>query len=195
MLALNNNRGMTYQTNDKHLTNLREYFVGVVKLAVYCWHNCYLLRVFTNNLLEYLSNWTLKKLLNCYIEEFFTHPGMHHTCYAWSVLAGLLGWEWCSEIRLICSGSNCAHHSMPWTIFTPVTNSRTETGVVCWRSTQQSLMPPSSCKHHPNVYFQYQTDQYFRTPTILLAVSMDANRSDKYYLYSTLLSCWTTSKF
>ena len=36
MLALNNNRGMTYQTNDKHLTNLREYFVGVVKLAVYC---------------------------------------------------------------------------------------------------------------------------------------------------------------
>jgi len=30
-MAPNNNWGMTYQTNEKHLTNLREYFVGVVK--------------------------------------------------------------------------------------------------------------------------------------------------------------------
>jgi hypothetical protein len=28
MLAPNNNRGMTYQTEEKHLTNLLEYFVG-----------------------------------------------------------------------------------------------------------------------------------------------------------------------
>ena len=28
MLASNNNRGMTYQTDEKHLTNLLEYFVG-----------------------------------------------------------------------------------------------------------------------------------------------------------------------
>ncbi len=35
-LAPNNNKGMTYQTNEKHLTNLREYFVGVVKLAINC---------------------------------------------------------------------------------------------------------------------------------------------------------------
>jgi hypothetical protein len=34
MLATNNNKGMTYQTNEKHLTNLREYFVGMVKLAI-----------------------------------------------------------------------------------------------------------------------------------------------------------------
>ncbi len=35
MLSPNNNRGMTYQTDEKQLTNLRKYFVGVVKLAVY----------------------------------------------------------------------------------------------------------------------------------------------------------------
>jgi hypothetical protein len=35
MLALNNNRGMTYQTDEKHLTNLRVYFVGVVNMAIY----------------------------------------------------------------------------------------------------------------------------------------------------------------
>jgi len=33
MLAPNNNRGMTYQTDEKHLTNLPEHFVGLVKLA------------------------------------------------------------------------------------------------------------------------------------------------------------------
>jgi hypothetical protein len=37
MLAPNNNRGMTYQkTNEKHLTNLLEYFVGVVYIAFNC---------------------------------------------------------------------------------------------------------------------------------------------------------------
>jgi hypothetical protein len=36
MLAPNNNRGMTYQTGHKYIINLREYFVGVVKLAIYC---------------------------------------------------------------------------------------------------------------------------------------------------------------
>jgi hypothetical protein len=36
MLATNNNRGMTYQTDKKHLTIFPEHFVGVVKLAFYC---------------------------------------------------------------------------------------------------------------------------------------------------------------
>jgi len=35
MLAPTKNRGVTYQTDEKHLTNLREYFVGMVKLACY----------------------------------------------------------------------------------------------------------------------------------------------------------------
>ncbi len=35
MLAPTNNRGVTNQTDEKHLTNLRKYFVGVVKLACY----------------------------------------------------------------------------------------------------------------------------------------------------------------
>jgi len=30
MLAPNNNRGMTYQTDEKHLTIFPEYFVGVI---------------------------------------------------------------------------------------------------------------------------------------------------------------------
>ena len=45
MLAPNNNRGVTYQTDEKHLTNLREYFVGVVKLACYALNTRLLLRV------------------------------------------------------------------------------------------------------------------------------------------------------
>jgi len=32
MLAPNNNMGMPYQTDEKHFTNLLEYFVGVIKL-------------------------------------------------------------------------------------------------------------------------------------------------------------------
>jgi hypothetical protein len=36
MLAPDKNRGMAYQTNEKHLTIFPEYFVGVlVKLAIY----------------------------------------------------------------------------------------------------------------------------------------------------------------
>jgi len=56
--AANNNRGMAYQTNVKHLTNLREYFAGVVELAIYCHNNRFLLLVFTNNHLKYLSKQT-----------------------------------------------------------------------------------------------------------------------------------------
>jgi hypothetical protein len=37
MLAPNNNRGMTYQTDEKNLNNMVENFVGVVKLAQYCY--------------------------------------------------------------------------------------------------------------------------------------------------------------
>ncbi len=35
MLAPNNNMGMTYQTNEKHLTIFPEYLFGAVKLAIY----------------------------------------------------------------------------------------------------------------------------------------------------------------
>ncbi len=45
MVALNNNRGMTYQTDEKHLTNLRGYLIGVVKLACYALNTRFLLRV------------------------------------------------------------------------------------------------------------------------------------------------------
>ena len=45
MLTPNNNRGMTYQTDEKHLTIFPEYFVGVVKLAINRYDNHFLLRV------------------------------------------------------------------------------------------------------------------------------------------------------
>jgi len=35
MLAPNNNRGMTYQTDEKNITNLMKNFVGVMKPAIY----------------------------------------------------------------------------------------------------------------------------------------------------------------
>ena len=35
MLAPKNNRGMTHQTNQKNINNLREYFAGVDKITIY----------------------------------------------------------------------------------------------------------------------------------------------------------------
>jgi hypothetical protein len=68
MLAQNNNRGMAYQTDEKHLTNLLEYFVGAVKLA-YCSLNTYLplcVFTFTNNLLKGVVHaWVGQKHFNC----------------------------------------------------------------------------------------------------------------------------------
>jgi len=54
MLTPKYNRGVTYQTDKKHLTILPEYFVGMVKIAINCYYNHFLLCVFTNNLLKYL---------------------------------------------------------------------------------------------------------------------------------------------
>jgi hypothetical protein len=45
MLAPNNNRGMTYQTDDKNLNYMVEYSVGVVKLAHYWYITHFLWRV------------------------------------------------------------------------------------------------------------------------------------------------------
>ena len=56
MLAPNNNRGMTYQTDEKYSTNLLEYFVGAVIIACYSLKTRLLLRDF----LKYLSKWTSK---------------------------------------------------------------------------------------------------------------------------------------
>ena len=50
MMAPNNNRGMTYQTDEKHFTIFPEYFFWVFKLSFNCYNNCFLLHVFTSNL-------------------------------------------------------------------------------------------------------------------------------------------------
>ena len=54
MLAPKTNKGMTHQTNEKHLTIFPEYFIGVVELAIYCYNIRFLFRVFTKNLPKYL---------------------------------------------------------------------------------------------------------------------------------------------
>ena len=54
MVAPNNNRGMTYQTDWNHKSKIIGYLVGVVKLAFYSLNTRLLLHVFTNNLLKYL---------------------------------------------------------------------------------------------------------------------------------------------
>jgi len=66
-MAHNNNRGMTYQTNEKHLTNLREHFVGAIIIACYCYNSCFLSHIFTNTQLKCSTNRTSKKLLKCYV--------------------------------------------------------------------------------------------------------------------------------
>ena len=45
MIAPNNSKGMTYQTDETHLTSLTEYFVGGVSIAFNCLNNRFLLRV------------------------------------------------------------------------------------------------------------------------------------------------------
>ncbi len=45
MLAPNNNRGVTYQTDEKHLNYMSEYFVGVVNIVFNCYNNHFLWRV------------------------------------------------------------------------------------------------------------------------------------------------------
>ena len=82
MLAPNNNRGVTYQTARIHISKTIGYLVGVVKLACYSLNTCLLLRVFTNNHLKYLSNRTSKKLVRCYVYEYFNPPRLapYHYC-------------------------------------------------------------------------------------------------------------------
>ena len=41
----NNNRGVTHQTDEKHLNNMSEYFVGVVNIAINCYDNHFVLRI------------------------------------------------------------------------------------------------------------------------------------------------------
>jgi len=45
MLATNNNRSVTYQTDEKHLNNMSEYFVGVVNIVFNRYNNHFLWRV------------------------------------------------------------------------------------------------------------------------------------------------------
>ena len=50
----NNNRGVTHQTDEKHLNNMSEYFVGVVEIAFNCYNNRFVLRIINHYLLKYI---------------------------------------------------------------------------------------------------------------------------------------------
>jgi hypothetical protein len=67
MLAPNNNRGMTYQTDEKNLNDVIEYFVGLVELAHYCYITRFLWRVINQKSPEIFINRTQKKLLKCHV--------------------------------------------------------------------------------------------------------------------------------
>ena len=58
----NNNRGVTHQTDEKHLNNMSEYFVGVVNIAIICNNNHFVLRIIKHYLLKNLQNRTSKNL-------------------------------------------------------------------------------------------------------------------------------------
>ena len=50
----NNNRGVTHQTDEKHLDNMSEYFVEVVNVAFICYNNRFVLRIINHYFLKYL---------------------------------------------------------------------------------------------------------------------------------------------
>ncbi len=50
----NNNRGVTHQTDEKHLNNMSEYFFGVVNIAFNRFNNRFVLRIIHHYLLKYL---------------------------------------------------------------------------------------------------------------------------------------------
>jgi hypothetical protein len=56
----NNNRGVTHQTDEKHLHKMSEYFVGVVNIAFNHYNNRFVLRIINHYLLKYFRNWTSK---------------------------------------------------------------------------------------------------------------------------------------
>ena len=49
-----NNRGVTHQTDEKHLNNMSEYFVGVVNVAFYLYNNRFVLHIINHYLHKYL---------------------------------------------------------------------------------------------------------------------------------------------
>ncbi len=74
MLAPNNNRGMTYQTDEKHLNIFLEYFVGVIKL-----HLIVITIVFYYMYLPIISlniykMWHRKNLLNVTLPRLAPYP-------------------------------------------------------------------------------------------------------------------------
>ena len=50
----NNNRGVTHQTDEKHLNNMSEYFVGVVYIAFNPYNNRFVLCIINHYLLKHL---------------------------------------------------------------------------------------------------------------------------------------------
>jgi hypothetical protein len=46
--------GVTHQTDEKHLNNMSEYFVGVINIAFNHYNNQFVLRIIIHYLLKYL---------------------------------------------------------------------------------------------------------------------------------------------
>jgi hypothetical protein len=50
----NNNRGVTHQTDEKHLNNMSEYLYGLVNLGFNWYTNSFVLRIINHHLLKNL---------------------------------------------------------------------------------------------------------------------------------------------
>ena len=74
---------MTYQTDEKHLNNVPEYFVGVVNIAFNRYNNRFLLSIILTKSSDQIStSVSVKNVKNSSgvtKGEFLTHIGVHHT--------------------------------------------------------------------------------------------------------------------
>jgi len=74
---------MTYQTDEKHLNNMSEYFVGVVNIAFNRYNNRFLLSIILTKSSDQIStSVSVKNVKNSSgvtKGEFLTHIGVHHT--------------------------------------------------------------------------------------------------------------------
>ncbi len=77
---------MTYQTDEKHLNNMSEYFVGVVNIAFNLYNNRFLLSIIltksSNQISTSVSVKNVKNSSGVTKGEFLTHIGVHHTGWA-----------------------------------------------------------------------------------------------------------------
>ena len=95
--APDNNRGMTYQTDEKHLTSFTLYFVGGgLTSMLFIWTLIYYYVSFANYHLKYLLNQLIQNSWNVTFYKLLVHPGLLHTihsCPSFQILSIYPSWR------------------------------------------------------------------------------------------------------